>query len=47
MKVKTIQEFYDLEKETLRKVDDTFEVTQDRFQEVQRYVQEVKTTKKK
>ena len=46
MKVKVTQEFYDLEKQTLRKKGDTFEVTEERHSEMQRYVEEIKAKKK-
>lgn len=51
MKVKVIDEFYDLKEDTLRQLGDTFEVSPERFNEILsrggNWVEEVKTPTKK
>ena len=46
MKVKTNNRFYDIKEDRLREIGDVFEVTQSRYKDVQRFVEEVKETKK-
>lgn len=47
MKVKTTKRFTDLKEDKVREVDDVFECTKARFEDIERFVVEVKQLKPK
>lgn len=47
MKVKTKVKFQDAKEDKVREIGSEFEVSKERFEELQKYVEEVKETKKK